>query len=67
MIRCRVSAILGQNRIKMSELARQTGLSYPAIHAIYHEQTKLIAFDTLSKLCKALDCGVGDLLEYIPD
>ena len=67
MIRCKLSVLLGERRMKMSELARASGLSYPAVNAIYHEQTKVIAYDTLNKLCKALDCNVQDILEYIPD
>jgi putative transcriptional regulator len=26
-----------------------------------------VRFDTLSKICEALDCQPGDLLEYRPD
>ncbi|MDU8691260.1 helix-turn-helix domain-containing protein [Faecalibacterium prausnitzii] len=28
---------------------------------------KSVTMDTISRLCKALDCQPGDILEYVPD
>ena len=53
--------------MKIAELSRKTGLSYTALHAIYHEKTKFIAYDTMDKICRALDCTLGKLLEYVPE
>lgn len=27
----------------------------------------MVSFENLNKLCKLLDCQIGDILEYIPD
>lgn len=66
-IRCRLSAILGERRIKMSELARQTGLAKGTILGLYHERVRKVDYSVLEKICKALDCQPGDLLVYVPD
>jgi putative transcriptional regulator len=66
-IRVRLSRVLGEKRIKAAELSRRTGVSKYALHKLYHEKNKGIEFVTLEKLCQALDCSVGDLLEYVPD
>jgi len=66
-IECRLSAIMGAKRIKMAELARQTGLGKATIWRLYHEKATKIGFEVLAKLCKALDCQPGDLLIYVPD
>ncbi len=63
----RRSRILGDKQIKAADLSRQTGVSKFALHKIYHEKNKGIEFETLNKLCKALQCSVCDLLEYVPD
>ena len=65
-IRVRLSRIAGEQRIKMAELSRRTGISKYALHRLYHEKNKGIEFGTLDKRCQALGCSVGDLLEYVP-
>jgi putative transcriptional regulator len=67
MIRVYLSKLLGERRIKIAELSRQTGISQHALLKLYHEKAEMIRFDTLSKICKALNCTPADLLEYVPD
>jgi len=67
MIKVHLSKILGAKRINMTELAQQTGLSRNTVFLLYHEKTERMDFSTLNKLCAALNCQPGDLLEYIPD
>lgn len=65
MIRCNLSKILGERRIHILELQRQTGVSYTTLSNLYHEKTTRIDFNTIDAICKALGIQVGDLLEYI--
>ena len=58
---------MGERRMKISELSRRAQISRKALYDIYHERKKGIEYETLAKLCKALDCSVGDLLEYVPE
>ena len=37
------------------------------MHKIYNEQTSRIDFETMDKICEALDVGVGELFTYIPN
>lgn len=67
MLKNNLSKILGEKRIKMSELQEITGLGKRTIFRLYHNQTNTISFNTIEKLCKALDCNAHDLFEYIPD
>lgn len=67
MIKIHLSKIMGMKRINMTEIARQTGLSRNTVFLLYHEKSERMDFTTLSKLCSALDCQPGDLLEYIPE
>ncbi len=66
-IKNNLSKIMGEKRINMRELHRNTGLSTNTIFRLYHNKTSNINFITLAKLCKALDCSVSDILEYVPD
>ncbi len=66
MIRNRLSEHMGQRRITAVELAQRTGLSRNTIGALYNEKAKGIEFETLARLCKALNAQPGDILVYAP-
>jgi len=59
--------LMGIKRVKMSELSKMADLDYKTIANLYHDKTKGIDFDTLNKICWALECNAHDLLEYTPD
>lgn len=63
---------MGERRLKIADVERITneqgnGLHRNGITKLYNEKTDGIKFDTLDALCKALDCNVGDIIEYIKD
>jgi putative transcriptional regulator len=67
MIKNRLSIILGEQRMRVSELSKLTGISQNALNKIYHNKTKGIDFDTLNKLCNILQCNSQELFEFISD
>ncbi len=67
MIKNRLSEIMGYKRIKGYEIINLTGIGRKTLYNIYHDKTKGIEFETLNKLCFALDCTTNDLFKYIPD
>ena len=58
---------MGEKRIKLSEMQKLTGLSINTIRRLYYDSTNTVSFNTIEKLCKALECTTQELLEYIPD
>jgi len=58
---------MGQRRINIQALHKETGLNRNTISNLYHDKAKRIDFDTIDKICKALNCTACDLIEYIPD
>ena len=67
MIKNRLSTVMGNKRMKPQGIVTLTGISRKTIYNIYNDKTKGIEFDTLDKLCFALDCTPNDLFRYIPD
>lgn len=67
MIKNRLSTIMGIKRVKPYEIQKLTGISRKTLYNIYNDKTKGIEFDTLDKLCYALDCTPNDLFRYVPD
>lgn len=67
MIKIHLSKIMGAKRINIQALSELTKLSRSTISNIYNEKVNRIDLDTISSLCKVLECKIDDLLEYIPD
>ncbi len=58
-----LSAILGERLIKVTQVAKDTGISRTTLTNLYYKRSKAISGDVLHKLCDYLNCSVGDLLE----
>ena len=72
MIKVHLSKLMGERRLKIADLERLTkeqgnGLHRNGITKLYNEKTDGVKFETLNAICKALNCTVGDIIEYIPD
>ncbi|MGA3675789.1 helix-turn-helix domain-containing protein [Lysinibacillus agricola] len=67
MIKVHLSRLLGEKRMKISELAKETGLHRNGLSRLYNEETDGIKFDTLEKVCKALNCDISDLIEIVDE
>ena len=67
MIKCHLSRIMGEKKLRVADVARAVGVHRNAITLLYEETATRVDMDTIDKLCAFLDCGVQDLLEYIPD
>lgn len=66
-ITCRLSTILGEKRLKMSDVCRGTNLAKATVHYLFHDKVTRVDYRVLNSLCKYLGCQVGDLLVYVPD
>ncbi len=63
MIRCNLSRYMGEQKMNISDVARQTGLNRSTISLLYHEKVARIELGTIEKLCGVFNCEVGDILE----
>lgn len=66
-IKFHLSRLMGEQKLKMSDVAELSGVHRNTVMALYHERAKGITWDVLEKLCTALNCQPGNLIEYIPD
>ena len=67
MVKIKVSELLGKYKMSRTELSRITGIRINTISALYYETIKRLDVDMINSLCKAFNCHVSDLIEYIPD
>ena len=67
MIRIKLSDLLGKHKMNQRALSRLTDIRPATISKMYYEETKRISIDQIDSICKALDCEVSELFEYVPD
>lgn len=58
---------MGRHKLRVSDVARLTGLNRSTVTALYRETATRIELPAIEKLCTLLKCPVGDLLEVVPD
>ena len=58
----RFAALLGEKRLRISTVARETGISRATLSKLYYGCGKALSYEVLAKLCAYLGCEVGDLL-----
>lgn len=63
MIKCNLSRLMGEKKLKISDVAKDTGINRGTITRLYHETAVRVDFEVLAKLCSYLECEVGELLE----
>lgn len=67
MIKCHLSRLMGERKLKVIEVARATGLHRNTVTLLYNETATRIDLEAIEALCKLFECGVGELLEYVED
>ena len=65
MVKCHLSTIMGERRLKIADVARDTGINRGTSTRIYHEEATRVDLDVIESLCTYLRINVGDLYEII--
>jgi putative transcriptional regulator len=59
-----LDVMLAKRKMRSKELAERIGLTEPNVSLLKSGKVKGIRFDTLERICQALDCQPGDILEF---
>lgn len=63
----RLDVVMAQRKMKGRDLAAQIGITEANLSLLKSGKVKGIRFETLAKICAALDCQPGDLLEAVAE
>ena len=66
-LQLRLAALRARKRLSQRRLAAVTGLRPDTISALERGQTRGMQFETLARLCEALDCHPGELFAIETD
>lgn len=67
MIRCHLSRLMGERKLKIADVARATGLHRNTVTLLYQETAVRIELEAMERLCELFQCSVGQLFEYVPN
>ena len=62
MIISNLAVLLAERKMKVVDLVRSTGINKSTLQKLYNDESVRIDFETIDKICLALDVEVGDLL-----
>lgn len=63
MLSLKINQLLKQQNRSAYWLSKQTGIAANNIGKICNGETSTIRFDTIEKICLALNCSINDLFE----
>lgn len=58
--------MLAKRKMSVTELSERVGITLANVSVLKNGKARALKISTLAKLCEALDCQPGDILEYRP-
>lgn len=67
MIRIDLDVMLARRKMSVTELSARVGITMANLSILKTGKARAVRLETLDRLCAALDCQPGDLMEFLPD
>jgi conserved domain protein len=67
MIVFHVDVMLAKRKMSLTELSERVGITMANLSILKTGKARAVRLETLDRLCAALDCQPGDLMEFLPD
>jgi len=65
MVRIRIDELLEKRGRTAYWLAVESGITHSTVYKMRHGKMKTLSLELIESLCRALECGPGDLLEIV--
>ncbi len=63
VMKCHLSRIMGEKRLKIADVARDTAINRGTITRLYNETATRVELDVIEALCLYLNVEIGELFE----
>lgn len=67
MIIVNIDVMMAKRKMTLTELSEKVGITMANMSILKTGKAKAVRFETLDKLCRALNCQPGDILEYVSE
>ena len=65
MVICRLSSLLGERRLKVADVVRDTGIARATVDRYYYDTVQSYDREVLDKLCAYLKVDLPALIQYV--
>ncbi len=62
-----VDVMMAKRKMSLNELSEKVGITLSNLSILKNGKAKAIRIETLNAICKALNCRLGDILDYQAD
>lgn len=62
-----LDVMMAKRKMSLNELSEKVGITLANLSVLKNNKAKAIRFSTLDAICRALDCRVEDIMEYVKD
>ena len=67
MIVVNLDVMRAKRKMSLNELSEKVGITLANLSILKNNKARAVRFTTLDAICKALNCNVQDILEYVED
>jgi putative transcriptional regulator len=67
MIRCHFARLLGERKLKISDVARDTGINRGTLTRMYYETAERVELEVLDQLCEYFSIELHELIVWEKD
>ena len=67
MIVFHIDVMLAKRMMSLTELSERVGITLANLSILKTGKARAVRMKTLDRLCAALDCQPGDLMEFLPE
>ena len=67
MIVFHIDVMLAKRKMSLTELSERVGITLANLSILKTGKARAVRLETLDRLCAALDCQPGDLMEFLPE
>ena len=60
-----IDVMIAKRKMSVTELAKKVGITIQNMSILKTGKAKAIKISTLTKICEALECQPGDILQYV--
>ena len=65
MIVINLDVMMAKRKMSLNELSEKVGITLANLSILKNNKAKAIRFSTLDAICHALNCEVGDIIEFV--
>lgn len=67
MMKCHLSEIMGKKKLRISQVAKATGVNRSTLTLLYNETAIRVSLHDIEKICKYLNIDISDLFSIEDD